>query len=77
MSEVQEKLLSAKEAVVRLGISKPTLSRLCRDKKIGFYRVGMRILFSEERHITPFLASCECKPCVEQSGREGARRYAK
>lgn len=41
-------LLSAKEAAVRLGISRPTLSRLVRDNKIGVYRVGVRTLFDEK-----------------------------
>jgi excisionase family DNA binding protein len=61
MSEVTEKLLSAKEAVERLGISKPTLCRLMQRGKIGYYRVGMRVLFSD-KHISDFLAACEHKP---------------
>ena len=68
VSELQGKLLSAKESVLRLGISKPTLSRLCRDKKIGYYRVGTRILFSEEKHIIPFLDSVEHKPVTSAGG---------
>lgn len=61
MSEVQEKLLSAKETVVRLGISKPTLCRLMQKGQIGYYRVGTRVLFSD-KHITAFLQACERKP---------------
>lgn len=61
MSEIQGKLLSAKQAVNRLGISKPTLCRLMQRGEIGFYRVGARVLLSEE-HIKEFLNRVEQKP---------------
>jgi excisionase family DNA binding protein len=41
-------LVSAKDAAARLGISRPTLSRLIRDSRIGVYRVGTRTLFDEK-----------------------------
>lgn len=61
MMEKQENLISAKEAVARLGISKPTLCRIMQRGEIGYYRVGTRVLFSD-RHITDFLAACEHRP---------------
>jgi excisionase family DNA binding protein len=67
MSEVQERLLSAKEAVAKLGISKPTLCRIMQRGEIGFYRVGTRVLFSEE-HKTTFLKACEHKPLSSKEG---------
>ena len=67
MSEVRERLLSAKEAVAKLGISKPTLCRIMQRGEIGFYRVGMRVLFSEE-HISTFLEACEQKPLTSKAG---------
>ena len=67
MSGVQERLLSAKEAVAKLGISKPTLCRIMQRGEIGFYRVGARVLFSEE-HITTFLEACEHKPLISKAG---------
>ncbi len=59
MSEQTERLRSASETALRLGISKPTLCRMMQRGEINFYRIGARVLFSEERHIAPFLASVE------------------
>ncbi len=67
MSEQIGNLRSASETVLRLGISKPTLTRLVQAGKIGFYRIGTRLLFDEQKHITPFLESCERKA---RAGRE-------
>lgn len=53
--------LSAREVCQLIGVSRPTLSRLCAAGKIGFYRVGVRLLFSPE-HVKAFLESCEVKP---------------
>ncbi|MBA3715435.1 MAG: helix-turn-helix domain-containing protein [Pyrinomonadaceae bacterium] len=71
-----DNLKSASQTARKIGISKPTLCRLMQRGRIGFYRVGTRVLFSEE-HIATFLASCERKPQGEKSGQEGARRNAK
>ncbi len=68
MSEQNEHLKSASETTLRLGISKPTLTRLVQAGRIGFYRIGTRLLFDEQKHITPFLESCERKA---RAGREG------
>ncbi len=59
MNEQIERLKSATETALRLGISKPTLCRMMQRGEINFYRIGARVLFSEEKHITPFLASVE------------------
>ena len=59
MNEQAERLKSATEIALRLGISKPTLCRMMQRGEINFYRIGARVLFSEEKHIAPFLASVE------------------
>jgi excisionase family DNA binding protein len=63
-----QKLLSAKEAAAMLGVSRATLSRLIRSGQLRTYRIGARTLFSEEKHLRPFLES------VETSKREDAPR---
>jgi excisionase family DNA binding protein len=57
----QEKLYSAKELVVLLGISRPTLSRLQQKGAIGCYKIGVRTLFAH-KHIEDFLAKHERVP---------------
>lgn len=59
-AKLSKKLRSAREAAEQLGISKPTLCRLMQRGEISFYKVGSRVLFSDE-HISAFLASCEHK----------------
>ncbi len=51
-------LLSEKEAARWLGISRITLLRTRQAGRIGFYRIGTRVLF-EERHLREFLARVE------------------
>lgn len=51
-------LLSEPEAAKRCGISRITLLRARKAGKIGFYRIGTRVLFSQA-HIEEFLASVE------------------
>lgn len=68
MSETKEELKSANQTARLLGVSTPTLCRLMQSKKIGFYRVGKRVLFAE-RHVAEFLEACESKP-VEGSNFE-------
>lgn len=53
--------LTAEQVCKQVGISRPTLSRLCRAGKIGFFRIGVRVLFSPE-HVSDFLQSVEQKP---------------
>jgi excisionase family DNA binding protein len=62
-NEAPLSLLSEAEAADRLGIDKSTLCRLRQRQAIGYFRVGGRILFSEE-HITAFLEAVEHKPAA-------------
>ena len=39
-----------------IGISKPTLDRWVRDNKMGSYKVGRRVLFTED-YIKVFMAT--------------------
>lgn len=73
MSDVRERLYSAKEAVAILGISRPTLSRLLRRNAIGHFRIGTRTLFSAD-HINTFLASVEQVPKELRRTKAAARR---
>jgi excisionase family DNA binding protein len=52
------KLLSEREAAVRCGISRITLLRIRKAGRIGFYRIGTRVLFSQVQ-LEEFLASVE------------------
>jgi excisionase family DNA binding protein len=66
-------LLSEKEAAKWLGVSRITLLRARMAGKIGFYRIGARVLYSEENHLRPFLETCERKP---RNSRKGTTRDA-
>lgn len=54
-----EPLINEIEAAKFLGISKMTLFRKRNAGEIGFFRVGFRVLYSKEKHLLPFLKSCE------------------
>lgn len=54
-----EPLINEIEAAKFLGISRMTLLRKRNAQEIGFYRVGFRVLYSKEKHLLPFLQSCE------------------
>jgi excisionase family DNA binding protein len=45
--EERQKLISAKEAAERLGISRALLSRLVKAELLATYRIGHRTLFDE------------------------------
>ncbi len=68
-------LLSEKEAATLLGVSRITLLRARMAGRIGAYRIGARVLYSEEKHLRPFLESCERKVRGAKWGgeRNGAR----
>jgi excisionase family DNA binding protein len=53
-------LMSEVEAARRCGVSRITLLRMRKAGKIGFYRIGTRVLFSES-HINEFLNRVERK----------------
>jgi excisionase family DNA binding protein len=54
-----EPLMNEQEAAKFLGISRMTLLRKRNAGEIGFYRVGFRVLYSKEKHLIPFLETCE------------------
>jgi len=56
---LNEPLMNEIEAAKFLGISRMTLLRKRNASEIGFYRVGFRVLYSKEKHLIPFLQSCE------------------
>lgn len=58
-SPASEPLLSEAEAAQFLGVSKMTVLRKRQAGIIGFYRVGSRVLYSKEKHLLSYLATCE------------------
>ena len=58
-TDFTEPLMNEKEAAKFLGISRMTLLRKRNAQEIGFYRVGFRVLYSKEKHLIPFLETCE------------------
>lgn len=56
---ITEPLMNEATASKFLGISKMTLLRRRNAGKIGFFRVGFRVLYSKEKHLIPFLEQCE------------------
>ena len=51
-------LLSEKQAAKRLGVARITLLRAREAGRIKFFRIGTRVLYSEEQ-LTEFLNACE------------------
>ena len=51
-------LLSEKQAAKRLGIARITLLRAREAGRIKFFRIGTRVLYSEEQ-LTEFLSVCQ------------------
>lgn len=58
-SALEEPLLSETEAAQLLGISRMTLHRWRKAKKIKYFQVGSRILYSKEKHLYSFLKDKE------------------
>lgn len=56
---------SDKEAARKLGVSRITVLRMRQAGRIGFYRIGTRVVISEEQ-IQAFLAACERKACSQE-----------
>ena len=67
-------LLSEKEAAEYIGVCRLTLMRLRQRQRLGFFRVGTRILYSIEEHIRPFLAVDEQRPPYRRAGARRAKR---
>jgi excisionase family DNA binding protein len=55
------KVFSKNEVAELLACSPMTVHRLVRDKKLGHYRIGSRVLISAQ-HLEAFLARCERTP---------------
>lgn len=55
-------LMSEKQAAQWLGVSRITLLRARMAGRIGAYRIGARVLYSEAKHLCPFLEACERRP---------------
>jgi excisionase family DNA binding protein len=70
-----ERRYTEKEAADLIGISKVTLSRRRGAGEIGFYRVGIRVFYSES-HLARFLERCEQNgtfEIVDTTGCEGGQ----
>lgn len=48
MSNITEKFYTTEEAAKILDVHPVTLSRYCREGKIGFYKIGRRRRFNDE-----------------------------
>lgn len=55
------KVFSKGEVAKLLRCSPMTVHRLVRDKKLGHYRIGSRVMISAQ-HLEAFLARCERTP---------------
>ena len=65
-AENTETILTENEAAKFLKVSAMTLQRHRTAKAIGFYKVGARrIAYSMEKHLLPFLESCDQKPSAQ------------
>jgi excisionase family DNA binding protein len=53
-----EKLYSEREAAAKSGVSRITIMRARQAGRISFYRIGTRVLYSDE-HLRAFLSACE------------------
>ena len=58
---LNEPLLSEAAAARFLGISKMTVLRKRNAGELGFFKIGIRILYSKEKHLIPFLTQRESK----------------
>lgn len=56
---ITEPLVSEAEAARFLGVSKMTVLRKRNAGEIPFFRVGVRVLYSKEKHLIPYLERCE------------------
>ncbi len=58
-ANLTEPLMNEVAAARFLGISRMTLLRRRNAGEIRFFRVGFRVLYSKEKHLLPFLETCE------------------
>ena len=66
----QKGLMSEKQAAQWLGVSRITLLRARMAGRVGAYRIGARVLYSEEKHLRPFLEASERRPRGVRKGNE-------
>ena len=66
----EDKILTEIEAEQFLRLSRMSLIRNRQSGRLGFFRLGGRVAYSMQRHLLPFLESCE------QPARKGRRSYA-
>jgi excisionase family DNA binding protein len=57
----EEKKYSRREAAARLGVSEITLFRWTKAGRIGFYRLGARVIYGAQ-HLRAFLDTVENRP---------------
>jgi excisionase family DNA binding protein len=60
MGELTNKRYDRKEAADYVGVSVITIDRAVEKKKLACFRIGRRVLFSQQ-HLEDFLSSCEQK----------------
>lgn len=63
-----EKLISEKQFLELTGLSRMTAKRHRDAKRLGFYKIGSRVMYSQ-RHVDDFLAQCERPTCEEEGAR--------
>jgi excisionase family DNA binding protein len=61
---MQEVIFDRKQAAELIGVSVVTIDRAIANKKIGCYRIGRSIRFSQQ-HLDDFLKSCEQKAKIK------------
>lgn len=61
VEETNERLYTKEEAAEILRVSAITVHRQVKARKLGYYRLGSRVLISR-KHIEDYLARCERTP---------------
>lgn len=54
-----ERLYTAEEVARRLHVSSKSIQRWCREERLGYYRLGYKILRFSEGHVEQFLHTQE------------------
>jgi excisionase family DNA binding protein len=54
-----ERLYTAEEVALCLHVSSKSIQRWCREERLGYYRLGYKILRFSEAHIEQFLRTQE------------------
>lgn len=66
LADSSQKLYDSAGACQYLNVSRPTLSRLVKSRKLGCFRVGVKLLFSEA-HLQEFLSRSEVKALDQEA----------